>query len=45
MELSTTPSTRARSRLIDYPVTAIQLGRLALGYEDPINLTSDQLEP
>ena len=30
--------------MIDYPVTAIQVGALALGYTDPIHLTDEQLE-
>jgi len=38
------PRYRGRVAMIDYPVTAIQVGALALGYEDPINLTDEQLE-
>ena len=30
--------------MIDYPVTAIQIGALALGYTDPLHLTDEQLE-
>ena len=30
--------------MIDYPVTAIQIGALALGYTDPLHLTDAQLE-
>lgn len=38
------PKYEGRVAMIDYPVTAIQVGALALGYEDPINLTDEQLE-
>lgn len=38
------PKYEGQVAMIDYPVTAIQVGALALGYEDPINLTSEQLE-
>jgi spermidine/putrescine-binding protein len=38
------PKYEGQVAMIDYPVTAIQVGALALGYEDPINLTSEQLD-
>lgn len=38
------PKYEGKVAMIDYPVTAIQVGALALGYEDPINLTDEQLE-
>ena len=38
------PKYKGQVAMIDYPVTAIQVGALALGYEDPINLTDEQLE-
>ena len=38
------PKYAGRAAMIDYPVTAIQVGALALGYEDPTNLTDEQLE-
>ncbi len=38
------PKYEGQVAMIDYPVTAIQVGALALGYEDPINLTPEQLE-
>jgi len=38
------PKYAGKAAMIDYPVTAIQVGALALGYEDPTNLTDEQLE-
>jgi spermidine/putrescine-binding protein len=38
------PKYEGQVAMIDYPVTAIQVGALALGYEDPINLSAEQLE-
>ena len=38
------PKYKGQVAMIDYPVTAIQVGALALGYEDPINLTPEQLD-
>jgi spermidine/putrescine transport system substrate-binding protein len=37
------PKYKGQVAMIDYPVTAIQVGALALGYTDPIHLTDDQL--
>jgi spermidine/putrescine transport system substrate-binding protein len=38
------PKYKGQVAMIDYPVTAIQVGALALGYSDPLHLTADQLE-
>lgn len=38
------PKYEGEVAMIDYATTAIQVGALALGYEDPINLTPEQLE-
>ena len=38
------PKYEGQVAMIDYATTAIQVGALALGYEDPINLTPEQLE-
>ena len=38
------PKYKGQVAMIDYPVTAIQVGALALGYTDPIHLTDEQLE-
>ena len=38
------PKYKGQVAMIDYPVTAIQVGALALGYSDPLNLTDEQLE-
>jgi spermidine/putrescine-binding protein len=38
------PKYKGEVAMIDYPVTAIQVGALALGYDDPLHLTPDQLE-
>jgi spermidine/putrescine-binding protein len=38
------PKYKGEVAMIDYAVTAIQVGALALGYSDPLNLTDDQLE-
>jgi len=37
------PKYKGQVAMIDYPVTAIQVGALALGYTDPIHLTDEQL--
>jgi spermidine/putrescine-binding protein len=37
------PKYKGRVAMIDYPVTAIEIGALVLGYADPINLTDQQL--
>jgi spermidine/putrescine transport system substrate-binding protein len=38
------PKWAGKVAMIDYPVTAIQIGALALGYTDPLHLTDEQLE-
>ncbi len=38
------PKWKGKVAMIDYPVTAIQIGALALGYTDPLHLTDEQLE-
>ena len=38
------PKYKGQVAMIDYAVTAIQVGALALGYTDPVNLTDEQLE-
>ena len=38
------PKYKGQVAMIDYPVTAIQVGALALGYTDPIHLTDEQLQ-
>jgi spermidine/putrescine-binding protein len=38
------PKYKGKVAMIDYPVTAIQIGALALGYTDPLHLTDEQLE-
>ena len=38
------PKYKGQVAMIDYPVTAIQVGALALGYTDPIHLTDEQLD-
>jgi len=38
------PKYKGHVAMIDYPVTAIQIGALALGYADPLHLTDEQLE-
>lgn len=37
------PKYKGQVAMIDYPVTAIQVGALALGYTDPVHLTDEQL--
>ncbi len=37
------PKYKGQVAMIDYPVTAIQVGALALGYSDPLHLTDEQL--
>jgi spermidine/putrescine transport system substrate-binding protein len=37
------PKYKGKVAMIDYAVTAIEIGALVLGYPDPINLTDDQL--